>query len=202
MTDLLEGILQLNVTDNAAPNTSFSGKLVGKRVDYPSRNQVVQLRGDGFSFSQLPPYETFELALGDALRVWEQYAEVLRSPLIYRLTVRFINALTLPLPIVAFQDYLISAPTIPHGLPNTLASFLTRLVMPKGEDVAIVSQVLEGQTENGDGLNVLFDIEVTHECNVVATDIEAIKAILLRLRDYKNDIFFKSLTEKALEAYR
>jgi len=50
-------------------------------------------------------------------------------------------------------------------------------------------------------LNILFDIGVNKNVNLNMESID-IWDNLDKLRDFKNDIFFKSLTEKTLGIYR
>ncbi|KUZ69217.1 hypothetical protein WI38_15385 [Burkholderia ubonensis] len=68
-------------------------------------------------------------------------------------------------------------------------------------DVAIITQLLEGETSDRSGLNVLLDIDVSHACKIDGRDIGEISSVMNRLRDFKNGAFFGFLEENILEQY-
>src|SRR5881394_2911009 len=51
---------------------------------------ICQFNRDGFVFSRLPPYESWEQLYGEALRLWKIYSEIARPTQVQRLGVRFI----------------------------------------------------------------------------------------------------------------
>ena len=77
---------------------------------------------DGFTFSRLKPYETWENLRDEAYRLWQKYREI-TSPEIIRVALRYINKLEFPLPIKNFSDYLTAAPIVPAELPQGVSSF-------------------------------------------------------------------------------
>src|SRR5713226_3799339 len=58
--------------------------------------QVVQFRRDGFSFSRLNPYSSWEEVFAEAWSLWKLYIETAKPLGISRLAVRYINRLPLP----------------------------------------------------------------------------------------------------------
>jgi len=163
------------------------------------KKQVVQVRLDGFSFSRLKPYETWEDFYKEAHRLWQLYVEATSPEWVTRLALRYINRLEIPLPIRDFSDYLTAPPTIPQNLPQGLISFLTRNLIhePSLDFVAIISQSLEPVVASSVA-PVILDIDVFKEVqySVGATEIwETID----QLRVFKNKIFFESITEKSVE---
>ncbi|MFH0873215.1 MAG: TIGR04255 family protein [bacterium] len=163
------------------------------------KKQVVQVRLDGFTFSRLTPYETWENLRKVAHRLWQLYVGATSPELVTRVALRYINRLEIPLPIRDFSDYLTAPPTIPQNLPQGLISFLTRNVIrePSLDFVAIISQSLE-PVEASNVVPVILDIDVFREVqhSVGATEIwETID----QLRGFKNKIFFESITEKTVE---
>jgi uncharacterized protein (TIGR04255 family) len=122
---------------------------------------------------------------------------------VVRIAVRFINALRVPMPLSDFDEYLTHAPQLPPTLPQSLSGFLNRVVIndQANGDFAMVTQMLEGETPDHTGLNVLLDIDVSHPCQLATTDEQEITTILNRLRDTKNKAFFGFLEEKILEQY-
>ena len=124
------------------------------------KRQILQTRLDGFIFSRLKPYETWEHLRNEASGLWKKYKEV-TSPEITRVALRYINKMEIPLPIMDFGDYLTAAPIVPEGLPQGVSSFLTRIVIhePKMDASAIITQALE-QIVNPNILPLILDIDV------------------------------------------
>jgi len=49
--------------------------------------------------------------------------------------------------------------------------------------------------------NILLDIDALHERSIQPSDESEIGQVLLSLRDFKNSIFFRSITQKASELF-
>ena len=199
--DVWQTMFEMKVEADAAPRTSHSADAIGKRIDLPEKHQVVQFRNSGFTFSRLAPYDSWEEMTDAALRAWWFYADRLGPEQINRIAVRYVNILQLPLPLDRFERYLTSPPVVPEEMPQGIVSFLTRVVCPRGEDVAIVTQSLEGEVDGGKAVKVILDIDVSHQCKLDRDNFVAVEAILDRLRAFKNDAFFAFLTNEALEMY-
>ncbi len=164
--------------------------------------QVVQYRLDGFTFSRLRPYSKWEEVHPEARRLWDIYRTATKPLLVTRLAVRYINAIEIPLKTFDYDDYFTAAPKIPEGLPQGLQHFFTRLVIPfpnRGA-VAIVIQTPSGKQ---DPVNtaILLDIDVFEEVSLSPEDAR-IYEIFSVLREIKNEVFFKSVTERTKELFR
>ena len=156
---------------------------------------------DGFTFSRLTLYETWELFRDEAYRLWEKYKEI-TAPVITRVALRYINKMEIPLPIKDFSDYLTAAPNVPEGLPQGVSSFLTRVVIhePSIDAAAIITQALD-QIVNLNVFPIILDIDVFKQRSEGINEEDAWD-ILEKLRHFKNEIFFKSITEKAKELFQ
>ena len=75
----------------------------GYRFVSHDNRQIFQARLDGFTFSRLSPYETWESFRNEARRLWEVYRPIAKPKNIKRMALRYINRLDLPLPIKDFQ---------------------------------------------------------------------------------------------------
>lgn len=162
--------------------------------------QIFQARLDGFTFNRLKPYETWERFRDEAYRLWHKYKEV-TSPEIIRVALRYINKMELPLPITDFSDYLTAAPIVPAGLPQGVTSFLSRVFIhePEISATGIITQAFE-RIINPDIIPIILDIDVFKEKPEGMSEEEAWQ-IFEKLRNFKNKIFFKSITEKAKELF-
>jgi len=180
------------------PPTSIASEIIDGYIFISGDNkQIFQARLDGFTFSRLKPYETWENLRDEAYRLWQKYREI-TSPEITRVALRYINKMELPLHLRDFSDYLTAAPIVPEGLPQGVSSFLSRVVIHEPEIGAagIITQALE-QSVNP---NIILDIDVFKQKPEGISEEEAWQ-VLERLRHFKNKIFFESITEKAKELF-
>ena len=88
-------------------------------------------------------------------------------------------------------------------MPQTLSSFFYRVVVPANDlgVTAIITQALESKDDIKDNVPVILDIDVI-KSNSDGFLEDDILSILEKLRKFKNQIFFKSITDKLLEEYR
>lgn len=192
---------QLNEDGLGSANADRSP--VGYRYAFDNHPYVLQCQVRGFTFSHLPPYGKWEEMSDIAKELWEIYLEVAKPQTVSRIAVRYINSLPIPLPISDFADYLNVPPIVPEELPQSLASFLQRFVMVDNETdtVAVVTQVLEQITQSSK-VDILLDVDVSKTYPVgFAPDTAPIWAILEELRNFKNRVFFKFLTEKTIRMF-
>ena len=49
---------------------------------------------------------------------------------------------------------------------------------------------------------IVFDTDILKRCEIASEDVETIWDNFCQLHDFKNDVFFKTVKEKALEMFR
>jgi uncharacterized protein (TIGR04255 family) len=186
---------QIGPSRPVVPLQQNPNELWGLRYTTADGSRILQLRRDGFTFSVMSGYTTWENARDSARALWRQYWEWTRAAEVGRVAVRYINVLAVPGG-ADFDLYLTAGPSLPPGIPETLSGFLHRVVVPFSPDgtSAIITQALEA-----DG-GVVLDIDVWREFRFRA-DSPNLWTTLDSLRDIKNRIFFASVTETALEPY-
>lgn len=175
--------------------------LVGLIFRSKSGENVSQFRIDGFTFSRLRPYTSWEQIFPEAFRLWKMYLDVVAPEFITRIAVRYINRLRIPLPVGDFSEYLCSPPVVPPELPRQVATFLTRIVIPASDfsaDAAI-TQALERPADPS-FVTIILDIDV-YRRKQFEVDDEKIRSEFEELRQLKNRIFFNSITEKAARLF-
>jgi len=165
------------------------------------KRQIFQVKLDGFTFNRLKPYENWELFREEAHRLWQLYKEI-ASPDIIRVAVRYINRFNVPLPIKDFNEYLTAAPTVPPELPQGVMSFLSRVVIadPEIDATVTITQVLEQMAEPT-SVPIILDIDAYRLNRDRISEVEA-WALLEKLHDFKNKVFFSSITNKAMELFQ
>jgi uncharacterized protein (TIGR04255 family) len=181
----------------------ISHKINGYRYISSDKNQIVQARLDGFTFNRLHPYIKWEELVKEAHRLWLLYRETTGPETITRVGLRYINNLNIPMPIRDFGDYLTAPPLVPEGLSQGVSSFLTRVVIydPSVGANAIITQALESIASETTPVPVILDIDVF---KLRPEGIEEKDAwdTLEQLRHFKNQIFFRSITNKLREMYQ
>jgi uncharacterized protein (TIGR04255 family) len=162
--------------------------------------QAMQARIDGFAFSRLSPYQSWESLRDEARRLWRAYREFSRPATITRVGVRYINRILLPLP-VDFEDYLATFPRLGSGYPNALAGYFMRIEAPYQESALAVTQAIDRAGVTDSILPIILDIEVWRPVEIPASEDDTGWRALDSLRSIKNGIFFGSLTDKADELF-
>jgi len=173
---------------------------VGFRLAEPTH--VLMARMNGFTYSRLAPYQDWDELRKAGKLLWEQFHEIVRPEVVSRMAVRYINVLPLPIGNDDFSEFLNAAPQVPGVLPQSLASFLQRVVIVDevGKRQAIVTQAMEeGQPIDG-RTHFFLDIDVFRPCRLPGND-DALWSGLDDLRQFKNDIFFEFITEKTAELF-
>jgi uncharacterized protein (TIGR04255 family) len=174
--------------------------VVGQRLETEDGKYVLQIKNDGLTFSRLAPYEDWETFSGKARGYWDKYLKLMDGIVVSRVATRFINVMDLPLPILNFKDYLVAPPEVPENLPQELAGFLSRLVIVNKNIESAAAVTLALEDPSGEKISVVLDIDAFKNMNAEA-DSEAIWQTLEALRNFKNDIFFESITEKTARIF-
>jgi len=165
--------------------------------------QHVQARLDGFTFNRLKPYKDWESLRDEARKFWQHYTQIASPKSITRVALRYINRIEIPLPMRDFKDYILTIPEIAPGLPQGLANFFMRLIIPVPtmNAIAIVTEAFDPTAASSSVLPFIFDVDVSCEA---LFDVDAVEVwgTLEKLRELKNEIFFKSITDRAKELFQ
>lgn len=176
---------------------------LGVLVKSPDEKTRAQFRMNGFTLNRLEPYTSWKEIYPETIRLWHLYAKVASPLAVVRLAARYINKLNLPLPVADLRDYLIAPPRVPEGLPQVLQAYLTRLIIhdPSVGHSAIVTQSFEPNPVDPEHVTVLLDIDAFRDVSLKPAEQGEIDRVLGQLHDFKNDIFFGSITQKASELF-
>ncbi len=202
-----QGTFRLEIGTDS-PNTEVVDEgVVGVAVRNRDNTEVIQFMRDQFTLSRLHPYVNWGELRDKAKQLWELTRENIQPVDVYRIAVRYINRIEIPFGSIDLDDYMTAAPQIPEALPQDLASYLTKVVMLNDSisAAATVHQVFEGMTPNSDGnypdtFPIILDIDAV-KSGIFDPNTDQMWEEFEYLREYKNDIFFHSLTDKALEPY-
>jgi uncharacterized protein (TIGR04255 family) len=158
--------------------------------------QIVQTRLDGFTFNRLEPYDRWEAFRNEGREHWARYVDLVRPIRVTRLALRYINRIEIPVPIKDFKSYILTAPDIAPKLPQQLQTFFMRLEIPDEARhcMAIITETIEPPAQGR--LPLIFDIDAVRE-GAFSPEGAEIWRIFEELRDYKNEVFFNSMTNRA-----
>lgn len=175
------------------------------KITSEDNKRIFQVGKDRFSFIKVGKYSSWDDFSAEMLVVWSKFCESTEIKVLSRIGVRFINNLNLPSTMKELDGFLCNAPTIPSKTPSVDLGFLTRIMIANNEieAEATISRALDPNKLKvaGDKLPVILDIDV-YMVGAMVPSGDQLTRCLLKLRNYKNDIFFNSLTSKALELYQ
>jgi uncharacterized protein (TIGR04255 family) len=164
------------------------------------RQRCVNMSLDLFSFSRLPPYDSWETVRSDAEVLWERYREVAKPARVVQVGVRYINRILLPRG-EPLAKYLRTYPQVSDGLPQVMAGLLLRLTLPQpdGKSLVTLTEAFE-RTNNPLVQPLILDIEASRP---MPNDADSSPwDVASELRDIKNNVFFASIHRTALELFQ
>lgn len=175
---------------------------VGYRFLSGDQQQILQARLDGFTFSRLAPYETWNALRDEAFRLWQVYKSATKLNTISRVAVRYVNRLDLPCKpgqVLDFKDYLCTVPEVAPKLPQGLSGYFMQLQIPLDElpSMLVLNQALV-PPETLEVVSVLLDIDIFCTVNFSGTSDECWN-LLEKLRIQKNNVFNACITDKTRE---
>lgn len=184
---------------NESSKLTFNHNVAGYRYTSSDGACIAQFRQDGFTFSRLAPYDTWEEMKERAEIMWNIYSSIVSPISITRIATRYINILKLPLN-AEFKTYLTAPPSVPAGVSQALSGFLTRVEFGDESGArCILTQALESVTD--DYVPVVVDID-TFVSKSFDVESGAFWENLEHLRNFKNTVFFESITEEAMELFQ
>lgn len=164
--------------------------------------KIIQMRLDGYTFNKLKPYDNWESFRDEARKYWDIFEDRMSPSQISRLALRYINRFDLPLPIDNIDQFLNTGPKVSKDISHTLNGFVLRLEIAQddGDASAIVTIVRDKSQASSKNYTLILDIDVFQVVELPSKD-EAIWTKFESLRNYKNEVFFNSVTEKTLSFF-
>jgi len=160
----------------------------------------VQFQLDGFTLNMLKPYSEWDEFSTEAFRLWKIYQDNFEPNAISRIALRYINRIEIPFPFGDFQEYISNMPPIPACLPQTFQNFFMQIQVPcdtVGTGI-VLTETIEPLVKNF--LPFILDIDA-YKTDNISKDIETLKANFDSLRDLKNQVFEKCITEKTQKLF-
>lgn len=196
------GHVETTVNVTSGETYKQSRAFEGMRLSGDSGRIIIQYRCDRVTVSHVGSYSEWEALANDAMVAAVAFAESAGDAQIKRTGVRFVNVLSLKNSVTD----LLRSPPKPIRDGWTLTDYWDRQVFKDSSQhsisVTLATVAQRPMAEEGPGQKVLlFDIDVAKDCSV-ELESEEMASALQDLRDVKNAVFFGSLQEAALEAYK
>ena len=174
-------------------------EIIAYRCISQDKKHIVQFRKDGFTFSRLKPYNSWNESYKEALDLWEKYCEIIKPIAITRVATRFINNFQIPLVFTKPEEYFNTHIQYDHSISPVWNQMFYRLLLSHNniKSHIIFDSNVNQPTQN---VNIIFDIDVFSDSFTLPyTNQSALGDIFSQLREIKNTIFEKSITDKIRE---
>lgn len=193
--------LEVTIGVKSTPSVKEDRAPYGYRFMSEDKLNVAQFRPDGFTFSRLKPYTHWKAFFRDACDLWGIYVDTALPELVTRIATRYINRISIPLPVRDLKDFLTAPPLIPDEAPKEMTSFFSRVVVrdPDQEVAANITQAVE-RNKDPNSITIILDIDA-YKTGEFEVDDKRIGTTFEALHDLKNRIFFSSLTDDALRLF-
>lgn len=201
----MEG-LDVNLGAHPTDEVATTRSVVGLRFANEENNRILQIRSEGFAYSHLTPYSTWEELRSEAEPLWFNFISICKPARVSRLAVKFINRLSIPSSSemgVQLEDFLTFRPHVPPEFEQ-LTGFMTQVQLPFPELAGNTPQALVTVASQPPTVPrteaVVLDIDVFEGLDW-ATDDSRIWSELERMRAVKNRIFEAALTDKIKDTF-
>ena len=176
----------------------------GLRLQASDKLHIAQFNRDGFVFSRLHPYESWEQLIGEGMRLWGIHREIARPSDVQRLGLRFINRILLPPKYMDFEDYLKAPPKSPDGLDLPFHGFFhneTLAVPGYPYAINLIRTIQQPQPPDHDRIGIILDNDV-FTVDPFEFQQEVLERRLAEMRWLKNKAFFGIISKKALATFQ
>lgn len=191
-------------TPGGPPSQSVRSDIQALQHFNKEKNQLVQVRADGYTFNRLQPYTSLDALLPEIERTWALYRDLASPIKVTALRLRYINRIDLPFDggRVEIDDYFTIGPRTPAGEGMSLGPFLVQFMMIDNTTRCVANVRLAAQDLHPEGISLILDIEAVKNEELAPDNWECIAERIACLREFKNRIFHGSITEKTREKYQ
>ena len=190
------------ISGDAPPSAAAQQHLWGYKFTSASKQVIWQSRRDGFTYSQLAPYDRWEPFRDAARRLWTRFRDQTQPLAVERLAVRYVNRIDIPFPSIDLKEFFRTWPEISPDLPQELSSYFMQLCLPQSD---LNGQVWINQTilppPSPDVVSVVLDIDLFTDRNVPNSE-ESIWEFFERLHVRKNEVFEACITDKTRRLFQ
>lgn len=192
----------------AVPGESpgYDNQQVGLRLATADNTRVLQVQREGFTYSYLSPYSSWEDFIAEARQYWETYFDICRPDTVARVATRFINKIPIRESLFELEDYFHLYPTFPKVVNPNVTGVFMQMRQPVPQVPGAAATINFSDTVDNAGtptacVAFLLDFDVAVEGDWNAAD-EAKWSILDSFRGVKNAYFEGSITDKCRSLFQ
>lgn len=170
----------------------------GHKLSSLDRTEIILVKTNAFSSSQLAPYVGWDHFVARAKREWASVRAAIGPKKLSRVGVRFINRIDVPGALkieIDPSDYVSASPSLPRLNWKPLKRYLMQVARPEESARAgITINTGTIQSPLVGYLSILLDIDVFRESDIPG-DEESLWMMIENFRNDKNEIFESSITD-------
>lgn len=195
---------KIQAPGDAEPKLSVRRGLQAFQFLQEDGRQLVQARASGYSFNRLAPYTSLDDYLPEIERTWGLFRDLASPVQVKNVRLRFVNRVLLPLRdgSVDLDEYLAAGPRLPEEESLRFAGFMDRHSMVQIDTGHKVDVILATRPEEGSQLPIILDIQTVAACAAAPEDWAVIASNIGALRELKNLVFQRTLTERCLRLFQ
>lgn len=193
----------LSVVPGKPPESKIQLHPIGTYLLHrPDRTSAVQIRRDGFAFSQLQPYPGWDPFIEAALRQWQAFRGWFGVEEPYSVFVRFINRLSYPAEGFRLSHHFEHPPAPPEQSDWGFKLFREHHVYALKDDSFTIESIFSREPDGNSSRTAEFLLDLTISPSHPYAEMEtSLKELLATMRSLKNTGFFSKLTENGLAPY-
>ncbi len=194
-----------NIDIDVDTHTISKPEITGyKCISQQDNKQVVQFNKHGFSFSRLREYNGWNKNYKEALNLWREYCKIRDVEAITKVATRFVNQFHTPIftkPEEYFNSYIKYNDQISPAWNQVFYKLLV------SHSYGIKSQIMfDGRVnQSSQRVDIIFDIDVFADnlgLSLKDEDTDSLENLFCKMRDIKNDIFEKSITDQTRRLFQ
>jgi len=191
----------MQIRPGSFSSSSAEQEQVGFRSTSSDGKLICQCQLEGFTFSQLAPYESWEIFRDLARPSWDAYREATKPQSVVRLAVRYVNRIEVAKTSIELKDYFRTLPEVSSDLPQSVDGFFMQVQLPQNDIGAAVllNQTIVPSKKHG-VTSVILDIDLFLEETVPKNENE-VWDCFETLHTRKNEIFEACITDKTRELF-
>jgi uncharacterized protein (TIGR04255 family) len=196
--------LKIQTKPDGTPDHSCRYGVAAYQYLQEDEKQLVQVRAQGFTFNRLSPYTTLDDYLPEIERCWRLYVDLASPVQIRKIRLRYINRILLPLVegSVDLDQYLEIGPHLPDEEKLKFVGFINQHSAVEIATGHQVNTVLATQNPETGNLPVIFDNSAATIESGSPDDWSWIAGKIMALRQLKNEVFRRTLTDKCLNLFQ
>ena len=161
------------------------------------RNRLIKVKPSMLSYHNFNKYAGWDNMFEELKEIWKHFCDSAGKSVVSQISVRYLNHLSIPFPFKGgFDNYIKLLPQIPQGISNAVNSFFIQINVPNDEgDLTGIITETSLPYESDNFAKILIDLSVVKHGEFDCTK-EDMWEDFIKIRNFKNKLFFNCITEE------